>query len=88
MSVRKTNGALQSVETLNIDEIKQHVIRDAWIVLKKYFKGEADGNEAKIAVITLGIVVKEMQAKNNERQLTLMEKRFDLVIPAAKITVG
>ena len=85
MPSRNVTFEVQSIETLNLDEIKQQVIRDAWIVLKKYFKGEADGNEAKIAVVTLGIVVKELQAKNNERQLTLLEKRYDNLLLTAKV---
>ena len=65
-------------QNMRIDKLKESVGRDAWIVLKKYFNKQAEGTEAKIACVVVGTLAKEMQARNNERQLDMVEKRLTL----------
>lgn len=58
------------------DALKTKVEKDAWIALRQYFRGTGNGPEAKVACVVLGTLARERQAKNNARQLTLLERRF------------
>lgn len=63
---------------LDLIEIKEKVEKDAWISLKEYFDGAGNGAAAKIAVVALRVLATEQQAKNNSRQLDLVEHRLAL----------
>lgn len=69
-----------------VGELKQAVQKDAWISLKQYFDGAGNGPEAKIACVVVGTLAREEQAKNNARQLDLLERRFMLDAPQNKTT--
>lgn len=72
-SVKQSKEELRKIE---ITTLKNKVEQESWIALKQYFDGRGNGPEAKIAVITLGILAKEAQAKNNSRQLDIIEQRL------------
>jgi len=76
LSVKKNKEQLQQ---MGLEELKSEVEKHAWVALKQYFDGGGTGIEAKVAVVTLGVLAKEMQAKNNSRQLDLVEKRIKLL---------
>lgn len=65
----------QSLKKMDIEELKNEVVKDAWVSLKQYFDGAGNGSEAKVAVVALGIAVKERQADNNRRAIDLSYKR-------------
>ena len=60
----------------NVNDIKEEVIKQSWISLRQYFDGAGNGSEAKIAVVALGIAVKEQQADNNKRAVDLAYSKF------------
>jgi hypothetical protein len=64
-----------------IEKLKTEVEKEAWIALHQYFNERGNGSEAKIAVVVLGNIAKELQAKNNSRQLDILEKRLMLKSP-------
>lgn len=65
----------ESLKKMDVEELKKEVVKDAWVSLKQYFDGAGNGNEAKVAVVTLGISVKEKQADNNKRAIDLAYTR-------------
>jgi len=66
----------EQLQQMNMEDLKKEVEKHAWVALKQYFDGGGTGVEAKVAVVTLGVLAKEMQAKNNSRQLDLVEQRI------------
>lgn len=68
----------EQLAKFDLKEIKGRVEKDAWIALKQYFDGKGNGSEAKIAVVIIGTLAKEMQASNNKRQLDIVEKKLEL----------
>lgn len=73
LTVKKSKEELLKLST---EQLKTEVEKDCWVALKQYFDGKGNGSEAKIAVVALGTLAKESQAKNNARQLDLVEKRL------------
>lgn len=71
MKELKVYSERSKMRELSIKDIKQMVVKDAWISLKQYFDGNGNGNEAKVAAVALGIVAKEKQAENNKRAVDL-----------------
>lgn len=59
-----------------VEELKNFVAKDAWISLRQYFTGAGNGPEAKVACVVITTLTREQQARNNARQLDLMERRF------------
>ena len=66
----------EQLQKRSLPELKNEVEKHCWVALKQYFDGGGTGVEAKVAVVTLGVLAKEMQAKNNSRQLDLIEERL------------
>ena len=66
----------QELIKTDVDVIKKDVILRSWASLKQYFDGNGNGSEAKVAVITLGIIAKEQQAENNRRAVDLAYSKF------------
>ncbi len=70
--------------------IKDDVTKDAWIALRQYFCRAGNGAEAKVACIVIATLARESQARNNSRQLDILEKRLEiengkiLALPAAQ----
>ena len=60
----------------SVAELKKGVVEESWISLRQYFDGAGNGSEAKIAVVALGIAVKEQQADNNKRAVDLAYEKF------------
>lgn len=60
-----------SLRKMDVETLRKEVIKDAWVSLKQYFDGAGNGSEAKIAVVALGISVKEQQAENNRKAIDL-----------------
>jgi hypothetical protein len=63
------------------DTLKALVEKDAWVSLKQYFSGKANGPEARVACVVISTLARERAAVNNARQLALLEKRFLLEAP-------
>lgn len=66
----------EQLQKLSLKDIKEKTSHDAWIALKQYFDGKGNGPEAKVACVVIGTLAREEQAKNNARQLDLLEKRL------------
>lgn len=81
MKSTEINVAKSQLRKQPLDELKAEVEKEAWIALKAFFDGTGSGIEAKIAVVALGVLARELQAKNNARQLELMERRLSLPLP-------
>lgn len=62
----------------SFENIKADVAKDAWIALRQYFCGNGNGIEARIACVVIGAIAREMQARNNSRQLDLVERKLQL----------
>lgn len=75
---RRTTDSRKAILKQGLGTIKANVELNAWASLEDYFGGAGNGTEAKIAVVTLGIMAKELQAKNNSRQLDLIELKMGL----------
>ena len=71
--IGKSKEQLQKSELV---DLKKDVAKDAWISLKQYFDGRGNGPEAKVACVVIGTLAREEQAKNNSRQLDLLERRL------------
>ena len=61
---------------MTTEKLKQEGEKKAWVALNYYFDGGGNGPEAKVAVVALGTLAKELQSKNNARQLDMVEKRL------------
>ena len=72
----KIYDSREKLRKVDVGEIKKQVIKDSWISLRQYFDGAGNGSEAKIAVVALGIAVKEQQAENNQRAVDLAYEKF------------
>lgn len=59
-------------------EIQELVEKDSWIELKQYFDGKGNTVQAKIAVMTLGIIARREQSKNNARALDMAARQKSL----------
>jgi hypothetical protein len=59
-------------------ELKGHVSRQAWETLDEYFTKGGNGPKAKIACIVIGTLAREEQAKNNARQIDIIEVRLGM----------
>ena len=84
MRTIEVNVTKQEARKQDLGVLKLDVEKEAWAALKAYFNGNGNGSEAKIAVVTLGVLAKEMQAKNNARQMDIIEKRMSLMLPLPK----
>lgn len=71
----KENLSLQPVETIKAD-----VTKDAWIALRQYFCNAHNGAEAKVACVVISTLAREFQARNNSRQLDILERRLQLEV--------
>lgn len=60
----------------DLESLKLDVAKDSWVSLKQYFDGRGNGQEAKVACVIIGTLAREEQAKNNARQLDILEKRL------------
>jgi len=60
----------------DLTSLKKEVEKESWIALEQYFHGKGNGPEAKIAVNVISTLAREQQAKNNSRQLDIIEKRL------------
>ena len=76
MPVKQSKDQLSE---MNVDQLKKEGEKKAWVAINYYFDGGANGPEAKVAVVAIGILAKELQAKNNSRQLDLVEERIKLL---------
>jgi hypothetical protein len=65
----------------DLKDLRTAVQKDAWISLKQFFDGAGNGAEAKVACVVIGTLAREEQAKNNARQLDILEKRLMLDSP-------
>lgn len=74
MEIKRSKEELRKVDA---NQLKGEVERESWIALRQYFDGKGNGSEAKIAVIALGILVKEKQATNNQRKLDIIERGLE-----------
>ncbi len=74
--VKSSKSELFELET---DALKKDVEKKSWIALRQYYDGAGNGAEAKIAVVVIGTLAREMQSTNNRRQLDLVEKRMGLL---------
>lgn len=74
MEIKRSKEELRKVDAT---QLKGEVERESWIALRQYFDGKGNGSEAKIAVVALGILVKEKQASNNQRKLDIIERGLE-----------
>lgn len=68
----------QELSARETTDIKKVVEKDSWIALRQYFSGAGNGPEAKVACVVIGTLAREQQARNNERQLDILERRLAL----------
>lgn len=76
-----STNKIEYKETLrkkDVNELKQAVIKEAWIALTNYFNGAQNEKEAKISIGVLTIRSREMQSENNSRALDLMEVKLGI----------
>ena len=73
MSVKQSKDQLSKLST---NELKKEGEKKAWVAINYYFDGGGNGPEAKVAVVAIGILAKELQANNNSRQLDFVETRL------------
>lgn len=66
----------EQLQKENVTNIKSQVEKDAWISIKRYFDGAGNGPEAKVAAVVITTLAREQQAKNNSRQLDIIELRL------------
>ena len=75
--MERTWKSKEELSEQTLAELKEETAKDAWIELKQYFDGRGNAPAAKIACIVIGALAREEQAKNNSRQLDILEKRLN-----------
>jgi len=65
-----------SLRKKDVNELKQGVIKEAWVALTNYYNGAKNDQEAKVSISVLAIRSREMQAENNKRALDLLELKL------------
>lgn len=71
--VKQSRAQLLQTE---LSSLKQDAEKQAWAALNQYFDGAGNGPEARIACIVLTALVREHQATNHSRQLSIVERRL------------
>lgn len=66
----------ESLLKRDLHELESLVEKDCWVALRQYFEGAKNGPEAKIACVLLATLARKQQAKNNARQLDIIERRM------------
>ena len=75
----QVKSSKEQLSKLSLEKLKKEGEKKSWVALNYYFDGGGNGPEAKLAVVTIGTLAKEAQAKNNSRQLDIVEKRLKLL---------
>ena len=73
MSIKQSKDQLLKLDT---EQLKKEGEKKARVAINYYFDGDGNGPEEKVAVVAIGILAKESQARNNSRQLDLVENRI------------
>lgn len=78
---KKLDSSKTDLAKFHTSELKDQVEKEAWIALRRFFDGCGNGQEARVACVVIATLTREQQAKNNARQLALLERRFLLDQP-------